>query len=75
MAKKKKTADEQIVTIDGQEYKVDDLTQEQIAMSNHILDLDNKLRNANFNVVQLQGGREFFMNMLKESLNGISEPN
>ncbi len=74
MAKKKKTAEEQSVNIDGTEYKVSDLSKEQIDMVNHVADLDNKLRSARFNVVQLQGGRNYFMEMLSGSLkNGKAE--
>ena len=71
MAKKKK--DEPTVNIDGQEYKVEDLKPEQIDMVNHVSDLDNKLRNAQFNVAQLQGGREHFFTMLKGSLDVAEE--
>ena len=66
MAKKKK--EEPKVNIDGKEYKVADLSSEQVDMVNHVADLDNKLRSASFNVVQLQGGRNYFMDMLNASL-------
>jgi len=66
MSKKQKEA--QTVTIDDKEYKVDDLTQEQIAMVNHVSDLDRKLSSAQFNLDQLNVGRGAFMNMLTESL-------
>ncbi len=66
MAKKQK--DEPKVNIDGKEYKVADLSPEQVDMVNHVADLDNKLRSASFNVVQLQGGRNYFMEMLNASL-------
>ena len=66
MAKNKK--EEPKTNIDGKDYKQSDLKPEQIDMVNHVSDLDNKLRNANFNLVQLQGGRNFFMSLLKESL-------
>ena len=66
MAKKQK--EEPKVNIDGTEYKVSDLSKEQIDMVNHVADLDNKLRSASFNVVQMQGGRNYFMEMLNESL-------
>ncbi len=65
MSKKQK---EQTITIDDVEYKVDDLTQEQIAMVNHVSDLDRKLSSAQFNLDQLNVGRGAFMNMLTESL-------
>ena len=66
MAKKQK--EEPKVSIDGKEYKVSDLEPEQVDMVNHVADLSNKLRSAQFNVVQLQGGHKFFMDMLNESL-------
>jgi len=66
MSKKQKEA--QTVTIDDVEHKVDDLTQEQITMVNHVSDLDRKLSSAQFNLDQLNVGRGAFMNMLTESL-------
>ena len=66
MSKKQKEA--QTVTIDDTEYNVDDLTQEQVAMVNHVSDLDRKLSSAQFNLDQLNVGRGAFMNMLTESL-------
>ena len=59
---------EQTITIDDTEHKVDDLTQEQVAMVNHVSDLDRKLSSAQFNLDQLNVGRGAFMNMLTESL-------
>ena len=74
MAKKQK--EEPKVSIEGKEYKVSDLTTEQVDMVNHVADLDNKLRSSQFNITQLQGGRNFFMDMLNKSLeNGSSESN
>ena len=64
----KTTKKEQTVTIDDTEYNVDDLTQEQVAMVNHVADLDRKLSSAQFNIDQLNVGRGAFMNMLTESL-------
>ena len=68
MAKKQK--EEPKVSIEGQEYKVSDLEPEQVDMVNHVADLSNKLNSAKFQVVQLQGGHKFFMDMLNESLKG-----
>ena len=56
------------ITVNGETHNVDDLTNEQIAMVNHISDLDRKLASARFNVDQLQVGREAFVNMLTSSL-------
>ena len=64
----KKQKEDPKVNIDGKEYKVSDLEPEQVDMVNHVADLSNKLRSAQFNVVQLQGGHKFFMDMLNESL-------
>ena len=65
MSKKQK---EQTVTIDDTEYKVDDLTQEQVALVNHVSDLDRKIQSSQFNIDQLNVGRGAFMNMLTEAL-------
>ena len=67
MAKKQK--EEPKVSIEGKEYKVSDLEPEQVDMVNHVADLDNKLRSAQFNITQMQGGRNFFMDMLNKDLN------
>ena len=68
MAKKTKKEQPQKVTINDTEYSVDDLTQEQVAMVNHVADLDRKISSAQFNLDQLNVGRSAFMNMLTESL-------
>jgi len=65
MSKKQK---EQTITIDGKEYNVDDLTQEQVALVNHVTDLDRKISSSQFNLDQLNVGRNAFMQMLTESL-------
>ncbi len=56
------------VTIDGIEYKFEDMTQQQQMLLNHVADLDRKLDSARFSVDQLQGGRDAFFKMLKDSL-------
>ena len=68
MAKQKKKADGQTIMINGTEYKVSDLSQEQIMYVNHVSDLDRKLESSRFNIDQLQGGRNYFMNLLESSL-------
>jgi len=64
MGKNEKTT----ITIDGVEYKFEDLTQEQQILVNHVADLDRKLASAKFNVDQLQVGRDSFYGMLKTAL-------
>ena len=57
-----------IITIDDKDYTEDDLTPEQIAMVNHVMSLEQKVRSAEFNLTQLQVGRQAFMDMLQKSL-------
>jgi hypothetical protein len=56
------------ITIDGVEYDTNTFTEEQIILTNHCLDLDRKLASTQFQVQQLQVGKEAFLKMLKESL-------
>ena len=69
MGKDKKTP----ITINDKEYIVEDLTDQQKSMLNHIQDLDRKLKSAKFNVDQLSVGREAFISMLSKSLENIDE--
>ena len=61
------------ITVNGVEHNVDDLNEQQIAMVNHIADLDRKLSSARFNVDQLAFGREAFVNALAQSLEDTPE--
>ena len=56
------------ITVNDVEYNIDDLTDQQVTMVNHIADLDRKLSSARFNVDQLQVGREAFVELLAKSL-------
>ena len=56
------------ITVNDVEHNIDDLTEQQIAMVNHIADLDKKLGSLGFNMDQLKVGREAFVNMLTASL-------
>lgn len=56
------------LTIDDKQYVLEDMTQDQQAMVNHIADLDRKLDSARFNLDQLSVGKQAFVNMLKTSL-------
>ena len=64
MGKNEKTP----IVINDKEYLVEDLTQEQQTMVNHVSDLDRKLSSTRFNLDQLSVGREAFVNMLARSL-------
>jgi len=69
MAEKKTTP----IVIDDKEYTYEDMTAEQQEMVNHVADLDRKLQSARFNTTQLEGGRKFFIDMLKQSLENTPE--
>ena len=69
MAKKQKEKPEQAkVTINDKEYVVEDLSDEQKAMINHIADLDRKINSSRFNLDQLMFGKDAFFNSLNASL-------
>ena len=61
---KKKTQ----ITIDDVDYIYEDMTQEQQALFNHCIDLDRKINSAQFNLDQLNVGKEAFIKKLKDSL-------
>lgn len=54
--------------IDGVEYDVEKLNDQQKAILDHVVDLERKVASARFNLDQLTVGRDTFFNMLKESL-------
>lgn len=56
------------ITIDGVEYDTTTFTDEQILLTNHCLDLDRKIGSTQFQLQQLQVGKDAFLKMLKESL-------
>tara|TARA_B100000497_G_C7524427_1_gene318483 strand:+ start:462 stop:680 length:219 start_codon:yes stop_codon:yes gene_type:complete len=62
------TEDKKVITIDDIEYTEDQLSDEAKGCINHIQSLDQKIGSAQFNLTQLQGGREFFMARLKAEL-------
>jgi len=66
MAKKEK--EKPVLTLDDNEYVIEDMTDEQKTMVNHINDLQNKQNTNQFMADQLAVGKEAFINMLRESL-------
>jgi hypothetical protein len=59
------------VTIDDVEYLFEDMTPEQQAMVNHLIDLDRKIGSSQFNLDQLNVGKQAFLTMLRESLSKV----
>lgn len=58
----------QTITVDNVEYNIEDFTNEQRSLINHIMDLDRKINSTKFNLDQLTIGRGAFMDMLSVSL-------
>jgi hypothetical protein len=61
------------IVIDNVEYTLEDMTQEQQLMVNHISDLDRKIGSAQFSLDQLRVGKDAFVQMLKNSLEAKPE--
>ena len=66
MAKEKK--EKPVLNLDDKEYIIEDMTDEQKMMVNHINDLQNKQNTNQFMADQLSVGKEAFINMLRSSL-------
>ena len=57
------------ITVNDQTHNLEDLNERQVAMVNHLQDLERKISNARFNVDQLSVGKEAFIRLLDESFN------
>ena len=66
MAKEKK--EKPVLNLDDKEYVIEDMTDEQKMMVNHINDLQNKQNTNQYMADQLSVGKEAFINMLSSSL-------
>ena len=71
MAKKEK--EKPVINLDGKEYIIEDLTDEQKMMVNHINDIQNKQASNSFISDQLRVGHDAFVSMLKQSLESEEE--
>ena len=67
MAKKQK--EKPSITVNNEEFFVEDMDDEQKALLNHIADLDRKIGTSQFNLEQLTFGKNAFVNALSQSLN------
>jgi hypothetical protein len=56
------------IVLNDVEYDIESMKDQQKVMINHLADLDKKLGSMQFNIEQLQVGREAFIKMLSESL-------
>jgi hypothetical protein len=64
MAETKKTP----IVIDDVEYQLEDMSQDQQMLVNHIMDLERKISASRFNLDQMTVGKDGFIQMLKQSL-------
>ena len=62
-----------LITVNDTEYNIEDFTDEQKIMLNHVNDLGRKLDNARFNIDQLAVGRDAFIARLVNSLENLEE--
>ena len=69
MGKNEKTP----IDINGKPYYFEDLTDQQKMAVNHISDLDRKISSMQFNLDQLNVGRQAFVELLVKSLDETSE--
>jgi len=67
------TEDKKVITIDEVDYTEHQLSDESKTCINHINALDQKINSSEFNLLQLKGGREFFVLRLRESINNSKE--
>ena len=64
----KKQKEKTAISINDKEFFIEDMTEEQQAMINHINDLDRKIAQSQFNLEQLNFGKNAFVNSLSQSL-------
>ena len=65
----KKQKEKTPVTINDEEFFIEDMNDEQKTLLNHIADLDRKIATSQFNLEQLTFGKNAFVNSLSHSLN------
>lgn len=58
----------QVVTIDGVEYDANNFNEQQSLLFNHCVDLDRKIGSTQFQLQQLQVGKDSFIALLKAEL-------
>jgi hypothetical protein len=63
----------QMIAIDNVEHNLDEMTDEQKLLVQHCLDLDRKIGSTQFQLQQLNVGKEAFIRMLKDSLEQSKE--
>jgi len=62
---KKETA---VINLDGKDYSVDNMNDKQKTIISHITDLTRKMESTQFNLQQMQVGKDAFVGLLKTEL-------
>ena len=65
----KKQKEKTPVTINEEEFFIEDMNDEQKTLLNHVADLERKINTSQFNLEQLTFGKNAFVNSLSHSLN------
>ena len=66
--KENKKENAAMLNLDGKEYEINAMSDDQKTMVNHIADLNRKIETSTFNLQQLQFGRQAFIDALKSAL-------
>ena len=72
MAKKEKEKPA-VLTLDEKEYVIDEMTDDEKMLLNHINDMQSKINTNQFMRDKLEVGKEAFINKLRESLEAEPE--
>ena len=67
MAKKEKEKPP-VLTLDEKEYVIEEMTDDEKMLLNHVNDMQNKINGNQFMRDQLEVGKEAFINKLRDSL-------
>ena len=62
-----------VITVNNKEYNIDEMTDNQKVLLNHVNDLDRKISSTQFNLDQLVIGREAFVERLVNDLENETE--
>ena len=69
MAKNKnKKENVPVLSLDGKEYNINDMTDDQKVIISHVQDLARKIETTKFNLQQMEVGKDTFVKMLKDEL-------
>jgi|TARA_R100001530_G_scaffold41965_2_gene32041 hypothetical protein len=62
-----------VLNLDGQEYNIEDMTDDQKLIISHVTDLGRKIESTKFNLQQMEIGKDAFVKMLKDELTKENE--